>query len=280
MGMRRTLSGIASVSGVGLHGGRPSNVTVGPSDGGIRFVLPSGASIAADASNVERVPLCTRLVAGRDRVDTVEHLMAAFAILGVTDAVVGVDGPELPILDGSARTWLDALEGVGTRLLPQAVEDLVVVRPFTFRVGSSEYEALPGRESIEVTIDFPHAAVGVQHVSALRRDYWTLADSRTFAFERDIVAMRAAGLALGGSLDNAVVLGESGVLNPGGLRHEDELVRHKALDLIGDLWMAGRAISGAIRAHRPGHAANNAFLAALVASGAATAARSPLAAAA
>lgn len=284
-GRRRTLKAAIGCVGIGLHGGRRVHLTLRPAPAGtgIRFHRTDiGLEIAALYDNVVDTRLCTVLgIPGEDapsrRIGTVEHVMAALAGCGVDDAIVELDGPEVPILDGSAAPFVFLIDCTGLTaqaggLWPEAIE---VLRPVAVRDGEGEAAAWAsltpsGGDRLEaaVTIDFPGTAIGRQSLSVRvtpQSFRAALADSRTFTLLRDVERLQAAGLALGGSLDNAVVVDGQAVLNPGGLRRPDEFVRHKLLDVVGDLALAGAPIRGRFAGHRSGHALNNRLLRALLA---------------
>lgn len=268
MVQRKTLSRTRTVVGTGLHGGRETAVTLSPGSSGIVFARPGLPPLAIADLEVVATDRCTRIrFSGGATTDTVEHLMAAIAMSGVTDVVVVLTGDEVPILDGSAMPWLHELSSAGFATLPGAAPYLEVVEPFDFTARGASYAARPGPLSYDVSIDFPHPSIGKQRIAFEGGEAAMLADSRTFAMEHEIAALRSAGLARGGGLHNAVVVGEGGPLNPEGFRHPDECVRHKALDLIGDLHMLGVPIVGRFTAYRPGHSANGEFLKAMVAAG-------------
>jgi len=275
--VQTTLRRSVALTGTGLHTGRPARVTISPAaaEFGIWFrradVKGADPYIPARWDRVEQVPLCTRLVNDDGvSVSTVEHLMAALAGCGVHNAMIEVTGPEIPILDGSAAAFAQAILGAGVRRLDAPVRALRVRRPV--EVGGPEgalarIEPAEGL-SIAFEIDFADAVIGRQRLSldmgngAFVRE---LCDSRTFCRAADIDRMRSAGLALGGTLDNAVVVEGDRVLSPGGLRHSDEPVRHKMLDALGDLALAGAPLLGAYTGRRAGHALTNALLRALFA---------------
>ena len=233
-----------------------------------------GTDIAARHDNVSDTRLCTVLsdpAAPQTRVGTVEHVMAALAACGVDNAVVAVDGPEVPVLDGSAAPFVFLVDCAGTREQDQPLRTIEVLRPVRVTEGQAFAELRPavaGGFEMAVSIDFAAPAIGRQALTlrvtegSFRRE---LADARTFALASDIAGLQAAGLARGGSLQNAVVVDGERVLNPGGLRMADEFVRHKALDAMGDLAMAGAALQARFIAHRPGHSINNKLVRALLA---------------
>ncbi len=271
--------------GVGVHSGRHVSLDIGPAAAGtgIRFRRTDvGADIAALWSNVVDTRLCTVLADPARpelRVATVEHLMAAFVAAGIDNAIVSLDGPEVPILDGSAEPFLFLLDCAGRVELPadRPVLDLCETVRVESADGFAELRPLGAGWSgpmldASVSIDFAAPAIGRQALSLaltpamIRRD---LVRARTFALAAEVAQLQAAGLALGGSLDNAVVVDHARVLNPLGLRAPDEFVRHKLLDAVGDLALAGGALRARYVAHRPGHALNNQLLRALFAAPAA-----------
>lgn len=219
---------------------------------------------------VEQSPLCTRLVNDDGvSVSTVEHVMAALAGAGVHNALIEIDGPEVPILDGSSAPFLRGIMRAGVQSLTAPVRAIEILRPVRVQVGEASAALLPSdRLTIEFHIDFDDAAIGQQSKTldmangSFARE---LSDSRTFCRRADVEMMQANGLALGGNLDNAVVVDGAEVLNPGGLRHTDEAVRHKMLDALGDLALAGLPILGRYVGTRAGHAVTNTLLQALFA---------------
>ena len=273
--MRTTLKREISLVGTGLHSGRPARLVLRPTDaGGIRFhrvdVRDRDNVIPARWDAVSDTTLCTRLTnAAGVSISTVEHLMAAFAGTGVTDAVVDIDGPEVPIMDGSAVRFSAEIFKAGLRRLEVPARAIRILRPVRVEENGASAELRPADGfSIDFAIDFADAAIGRQEKTldmangAFARE---LADCRTFCRRADVDAMQAAGLALGGSLDNAVVVEGDRVLNSGGLRRRDEFVRHKMLDALGDLALAGAPIIGAYSGVRAGHGVTNQLLRALFA---------------
>jgi UDP-3-O-[3-hydroxymyristoyl] N-acetylglucosamine deacetylase len=230
-----------------------------------RTDLEGAPKIPARHDAVERSPLCTLLVneAGAS-VSTVEHLMAALSGCGVLNAIVEVDGPEIPILDGSAAEFVRAILKVGIRRLDAPVHAIEVLRHVSVRDGDAMASLDPARElEIDFSIEFADAAIGRQRkVMRLSNGSFVreLCTSRTFCRRSDVDAMLAMGKALGGSLDNAVVVDGARIENPGGLRHADEAVRHKMLDAMGDLALAGAPILGRYTGMRAGHALTNRLL--------------------
>ena len=226
--------------------------------------------VEARATNVTTVRLGTTIAneAGVS-VATVEHLMAALAALGVDAVLVEIDGPEVPIVDGSSAPFVDLIAQVGLKASAAPRRAIRVLRSVSAEYQGRTATFMPSLTPvIDVEIDFPHPAVGRQRYAFdISADTFTgeVASARTFGFKRDVDALRAAGLARGGSMDNAVVLDESGVLNEEGLRFADEFARHKALDALGDLALAGAPILGRYQASQPGHALNNVAVRALLA---------------
>lgn len=267
-GGRSTPANPVVLGGVGLHSGKDATVRVMPGTSGLR-VADGRTFIALRDVSVARTPRCTRLEfpSGR-RIDMVEHLFAALRIAGITDADMEFDGDEVPVLDGSSAVWLEAFAKAGARGLEGSTECLLVVKPISFETGASRFSARPGQFSLDCTIDFPNAHIGRQSVRVDERSLASLSTARTFVLEHEIALLKANNLALGGSLDNAVVIGEAGPLNPDGFRVDRECARHKALDFIGDLMVVGVPVIGRFEVFAPGHSANNAFVDQLLSSGA------------
>jgi len=203
------------------------------------------------------------------RLSTIEHLMAAFCALGISNVVVEVDGPELPILDGSALPFVQLLDRAGFRRQPTPVRYVEILEPIHVTDGDKHAALYPcDRYEMRFEIDFPSAVIGNQVVDFVV-DEQTFRDeimaARTFGFAHEVEALRQAGLARGGSLENAVVIDGDEILNPGGLRMEREFVRHKALDAIGDLYVLGAPLLGRYEGYKAGHAVNNALIRTLLA---------------
>ena len=268
MKMQKTIKNEISAKGLGLHSGRDIyvNFKPAPADSGITFRridLGGAPAIKALPENVTSTTLATTLGRGENRVSTVEHLMAALSALGVDNLQVETDGPELPVFDGSADEWVRLLNEAGLVELNAPRKVLKVTRPYKFTAGDKSVEVRPaGRFSVEAHIDFG-GAIGrhcFYYVDSDQAFVKEISRSRTFCQLKDVEMMHSQGLALGGSLDNAVVVGDDGILNPGGLRFDDEFVRHKILDFIGDLAMAGAPVVGHFIIHKPGHELNRRFL--------------------
>jgi len=272
--MRKTLGAPVAFDGVGLHGGRPVRMVIAPAPAGTgvvferRDVAPGTGRIPAAWDLVADTLLCTRLenVHGV-ALGTVEHVMAALAGLGVTDALIRVDGPEVPIMDGSAAVFASAIRRVGLRSLRGPLQAIRLRRSVTVTEGDKRATLHPAPVfGISFAIDFEEAAIGRQSLSMrlTRGAFETeLADCRTFGRLAEVEQMRRLGLGLGGSLDNAIVVDGERVLNPGGLRRADEFVRHKMLDALGDLALAGCPILGHYEGVRAGHGLTNRLLRAL-----------------
>jgi UDP-3-O-[3-hydroxymyristoyl] N-acetylglucosamine deacetylase len=235
-------------------------VTLRPTSGttGIRFRhLPSGVVIPALAGYVGDCSLATTLTRDGVRLQTVEHLLSALAGLGVDHLDVELTGAELPILDGSAEPWVKAIQAAGLRTLQTPARAMRILRPVEVERGDKWMRVSPHPGlRVAYTIDFDHPAIGRQtrEMTITPEKYVRdLGAARTFCMDRDIEHMRSLGLAQGGSLENAVVFGADGPLNDS-LRYEDEAVRHKILDLVGDLKLLGAPLAGFVEAHRAGHA--------------------------
>ena len=271
-----TLGKPINCSGVGVHTNAKVslNMLPAPADSGIvfrRVDLGADAFLPASAENVIDTTLCSVLGApGHDgalRVGTVEHLLAALAGVGIDNVILEIDGPEVPVMDGSAAPFVFLLECAGIHTLDAPRPAIEVLEEIRVDDGERMARILPAdRFSLSCEIEFDHTLIGRQ-VAAFDSDgdfKAELSRARTFCLEADVLKMRAAGLALGGSLDNAVVFGHDNVLNEGGLRYADEPVRHKALDLIGDLALAGAPILGHVETRRAGHAMNHRLVTALL----------------
>jgi UDP-3-O-[3-hydroxymyristoyl] N-acetylglucosamine deacetylase len=273
---QRTVNNAINCTGIGLHSGRHVNVRLVPASAGTGVTfrrVDLDLHIPARFDHVVDTRLCT--VIGlpdrpEARVGTVEHLMAALYAAGIDNIVVEVDGPELPVLDGSAEPWMFLLDCAGTTELEAPVLEIEVLRRVTVTDGQAFAELRPsaaGCLDLTVAIEFAAPAIGRQALGlTLRGDaFREVARARTFTLAQEIAGLRAAGLARGGSLDNAVVVDGDFVLNPTGLRMRDEFVRHKLLDAVGDLGLAAGRLHGRFVGHRSGHALNNKVLRALFA---------------
>jgi UDP-3-O-[3-hydroxymyristoyl] N-acetylglucosamine deacetylase len=272
---QRTLKSLVRAKGVGLHTGQKVNIALRPAqpDTGIvfrRVDLATPVDIPARADLVGETRLSSCLVHRDAKVYTVEHLMSALAGMGVDNAYVDLDGPEVPIMDGSAAPFVLLLQQAGLEEQPAPKRFLRVKRMVEVRDGDKwarlePYEGL----RLQFSIDFKHPvidrtrqSVGVDFASTSYLK--EIARARTFGFMHEVERLREDGLALGGGLDNALVLDEFRLLNADGLRFADEFIRHKLLDAIGDLYLLGRPLLGAFTAHKSGHALNNQLLRTLV----------------
>ncbi|MGR3503652.1 UDP-3-O-acyl-N-acetylglucosamine deacetylase [Pseudaestuariivita sp.] len=274
--MQHTVTKAITFDGVGLHSGRAVTMTVhpAPEDYGICFqrtdVDGPDAVIPARWDLVEQSPLCTRLRnASGVELSTVEHIMAALIGCGVHNALIEVSGAEVPILDGSSVPFVRAILHAGLTVQTAPVRAIEVLCEVEVAKGEAWARVAPSDTlRMDFQIDFADAAIGRQTKSLMLANgafVRELCDSRTFCRQSDVDTMRANGLALGGTLENAVVVDGDAVLSPGGLRHRDEAVRHKMLDAMGDLALAGAPILGHYEGHRAGHALTNALLRALFA---------------
>jgi UDP-3-O-[3-hydroxymyristoyl] N-acetylglucosamine deacetylase len=274
--VQTTIATAATFEGVGLHSGKPVRMVVRPAPAGHGIVFlrtditDASPRIPALWDVVTPSRLCT-LIENADgvRVSTIEHIMAALVGAGVHNALIEIDGPEVPILDGSAAPFVRGIMAKGLRNLGAPLRAIRVRKPVEVREGEAvaRLEPAPALE-IDFSIDFADAAIGHQekHLNMANGAFVReLMDSRTFCRQSDVDAMRANGLALGGTYENAVVFDGDRVLSPGGLRHSDEAVRHKMLDALGDLALAGAPVLGRYTGTRAGHAMTNRLLRALFA---------------
>lgn len=272
MAYQTTIATSVQCAGIGVHSGQRACLTLKPASAGhgiafVRSDIAGAKKIPAQGDRVADVMLGTR-IQGEDgtEVSTIEHLMAALAGLEIDNVLVEIDGPEIPIMDGSSSVFCELLMQAGLRTLAIPRRRIRVLDTIEVRDGE-KYARLcptPGRFlSMNARIDFDNGAIGVQTV-ALRFTPGVfareIAFARTFGFMHEVEYLRTKGLAQGGSLDNAVVLDGETILNPEGLRSEDEFVRHKVLDAVGDLSLAGAAIAGHYDVNQPGHAINNALV--------------------
>ncbi|GBF37771.1 UDP-3-O-[3-hydroxymyristoyl] N-acetylglucosamine deacetylase [Leptospira johnsonii] len=259
---RKTLKETVRIKGIGLHSGKEVNLVghPAPAGTGIVFEYRKGedkASIPVELSNVVDTSNATTLGDGLHRVQTVEHLMAAVFSVGITDMILEIDSVEVPIMDGSSLPFLEAFESTGYTEFEERIDPIYVKNPMWVVDGDKYLVILPSETwKVTYTIDFPHPLLKGQNITIdLDRDILKneILPARTFGFLKDVEALQARGLAMGGSLDNAIVLTQDGYLNES-LRYENECVRHKILDLVGDLSIAGRPIIGHYLASKAGHA--------------------------
>jgi UDP-3-O-[3-hydroxymyristoyl] N-acetylglucosamine deacetylase len=273
---QRTLKSLISASGVGLHTGQKVRISLrpAPADTGIvfrRVDLASPVDVPARATLVGDARLASTLVQGDVKIHTVEHLMSALGGLGVDNAYVDLDAPELPIMDGSASPYVLLIQQAGIEEQAAAKKFLRVTRRVEVRDGDkwARLEPYEGYR-LSFSIEFRHPVIE-RTTQAVTVDFAEtsylkeIARARTFGFMHEVEDLRDNGLALGGGLDNAVVLDEYRVLNSEGLRFADEFIRHKLLDAIGDLYLLGKPLLGAFTAHKSGHALNNRLLRAALA---------------
>ena len=266
--LQKTTVAPAIIAGVGVHTGDRVRLAVRPAPVGTGIVF-----VRTDVTDRDnRIPVSGEAVvdarlntmienAAGVRLSTIEHLMAAFAALGVSNAVVEVDGPELPILDGSALQFVQLLDRAGFRRQEAPVRYIEILEPIRVQDGDKTAALLPcDRYEMRFEIDFPTPVIGNQVVDFVVDEETFRAEimaARTFGFAHEVEALRKVGLARGGSLENAVVIDGDQILNPGGLRMEREFVKHKALDAIGDLYVLGAPLLGRYEGVKAGHAINN-----------------------
>jgi len=262
---QNTLKTSAACTGTGLHCGKTVSMTLSPAapNTGIVFQRTDmgGTIVPATWRHVVDTRLCS--VVGVDngaRIGTIEHLMAALAGCGVDNARIEIDGPEVPAMDGSSAPFVEMIEQAGLARQGVRRRMIEILKPVTV-ADKSAHASLSPADSFKVSceIDFDHATIQRQAatVTLMNGAFKSkISRARTFGFESEVEALRKAGLALGGSLENAIVIGRDGILNEDGLRYEDEFVRHKILDCVGDLYLAGAPILGHFRGYRSGHALN------------------------
>ncbi|GEK71713.1 MULTISPECIES: UDP-3-O-acyl-N-acetylglucosamine deacetylase [Halomonas] len=272
---QRTLKNVIRATGVGLHSGKKVYLTLRPApvDTGIVFVrtdLDPEVQIPASADSVTDTTLCTALSKDGVKVATVEHLMSALAGLGIDNAYVDVSAPEVPIMDGSAGPFVFLIQSAGIAEQNAAKKFIRIKREVVVRDGEKEAIFLPHQGfKVSFAIDFDHPVFEAQKQSA-EVDFSTtsfvkeVSRARTFGFMRDLEYLRSNNLALGGSLDNAIVVDDYRIVNEGGLRYDDEFVKHKVLDAIGDLYQLGHSLIGEFRGVKSGHALNNQLCRALM----------------
>jgi len=263
---QQTLGNKAVFSGIGLHSGKTITLTLRPAEAGTGIVfhrvdLSPAVSIEARAENVVSTKLSTTIGQGTASVSTIEHLMAALYSCDIDNAHIDINGPEVPIMDGSAAPFMEGLAKAGLKSSGKARKYLVVKKPVTVVDGDKKISIIPSRfYKISFDMQFSHPAVRNQFRSMtftpkeFRKEY---AGARTFGFLAEVEMLKSLGLAQGGSLDNAVVIGDEGVLNEEGLRYSDEFVRHKILDSVGDLALAGCRLFGHVKSLKSGHDLNN-----------------------
>jgi len=273
---QHTIKNAIVVKGVGVHSGEKATVKILPAteSSGITFVRTDIKAIdniiQAKWSNVSDTKLCTA-ISNKDgvRVSTVEHIMSAFAVLGVDNATVEIDGPELPIMDGSSLEFIKKINQVGLAKQKSRRKAILIKKTVCFVEDEKEVRLLPSKQQLySFEIEFDSKAIGFQAFDYLLDDGSyadEIAPARTFGHLREVEYLRSLGLAKGGSLENAIVVDDEKVLNPEGLRYSNEFVRHKILDAIGDVYMAGFQVIGSYHGFKSSHAMNNQLLKALFA---------------
>ena len=265
-----TLAYPVKLSGIGLHSGLQVQMTIEPAaaHSGIVFVrsdvAKEKARIAASCQLVTDTRLGTTLTNSYGvSLSTVEHLMAAFWGLGVDNARVIIDAAEVPVMDGSSQPFIEAIRTVGLKQQSALRSYIKIIKPLEQQIGESTLSIAPADQfSVDIDIEYNHRSIARQTAfyDFEEDDFETaLAEARTFGFLTEVEQLKKIGLARGGSLDNAIVLSEDAVLNAEGLRSTDEFVRHKALDCVGDLFLVGHRLIGAVKANKPGHTINNAL---------------------
>lgn len=271
---QRTIASPVVIKGVGLHTGRKCKATLipAPENQGVHFVrvdLPKKPSFAAHVSNVVDVVRGTTLGSGEERVYTIEHVLSALNGLGIDNMMVEMDNSEPPVLDGSAKEFIQAIQSVGITEQSAPKTFFTVDAPVEYASHQTVIRIEPSDEfEIECEVDYNHPMITAQKFLFRRSDDYLkeIAPARTFCFDYEIEALKKNGLAKGGSLDNAIVVGPAGIYNPGNaLRFQDEFVRHKILDLMGDLMLLGAPLKARIVAKRCGHGHNIKFLRQLLA---------------
>jgi UDP-3-O-[3-hydroxymyristoyl] N-acetylglucosamine deacetylase len=272
MHAQRTLRRPISCAGIGLHSGNKVTLSLkpAPADTGIRFRRSDlgGLEVPATVEHVGGINLATGLARDAVKVDTVEHLLAALVSLGIDNAIVELNSPEVPIMDGSSAPFVYLIQEAGVKTQSATRRYLKVLRPISLSRGDKRIAIYPSDHfKVTYSIAFDHPMLRHQsRTIRITADAFVddIAPARTFGFLKEVEMMRQQGLALGGSLENAIVIGETGVLN-NALRFEDEFVRHKILDAIGDMALVGYPVIGHLVAHRGGHALHTAFAALVLA---------------
>lgn len=272
----RTLANEITATGIGLHSGKEVSLTLAPADVGTGIVFErtdlGGARIPMSANLVQDTMMSSNLVQGDARVGTVEHLLSALAACGLDNLIIKVDAPEIPIMDGSAAPFLYLIHEAGIKEQHKAKQFIKILKPVRVEDGDKWAQFTPYNDGflMDFEIDFNHEAIkSTDQKTTL--DFNTanfareVGQARTFGFLKDLEYLRERNLALGGSLDNAVVLDDTSVMNEGGLRYPNEFVRHKILDAVGDLFVIGHPILAHFSAYKSGHAVNNMLIRAVLA---------------
>lgn len=267
MDVQRTIRRQIKCAGIGLHSGARVTLSLKPAppDSGIRFRRTDrdNLEVPATVANLSRIRLATGLARADASVETVEHLLAAVIGLGIDNLIIELDDPEVPIMDGSAAPFVYLIQEAGIKRLSAPRRYLKVIRPMSLSRGDKRIALYPSEQfkvTYSISYDHPLLRYQARTVEVTEESFIEqIAPARTFGFLKEVESMRQNGLALGGSLENAIVLGETSVLNT--LRFDDEFVRHKILDAIGDLALVGHPVIGHLVAHRAGHALHTAFAA-------------------
>ncbi len=265
---QKTVKEKVTLTGIGLHSGSKVRCTIhpAPANHGIVFIrsdIRGLPRIKADISKVFKTDMCTTIGNEDIYIATVEHLMSALAGMNIDNALIDINASEIPIMDGSAIEFVDAIKEAGTRVLNAPKKIFKLLKPVSLQLGDKWIEAIPAEEfSIKASISFGHRLIGDQiyRFSGTKSFDEEIASARTFGFLKEVEYLHKKGLALGGSLDNAVVLDEEKILNPEGLRFKNEFVRHKVLDAIGDLALLGLQMNAAVEIHKSGHELHTLFL--------------------
>lgn len=273
---QRTLAHAVSITGIGLHSGKDVTLTFAPApaDTGIVFVRTDldNAHIPMSAHLVVDTMMSSNLVAKDTRVGTVEHVLSAVSAYGIDNLYIQVNAPEMPIMDGSACQFLALMDKAGIQVQSAPKKFIKIIKPIEVSMEDKWARLEPYDEGflMDFEIDFDHVAIKATNQHAIF-DFGSanfaddISQARTFGFLKDLQALRQHNLALGGSLDNAIVLDDTSVMNEGGLRYPDEFVRHKILDAVGDLYVIGHALLAKFSAYKSGHALNNALIRAVLA---------------
>lgn len=269
MFFQMTLKNEIRCKGIGLHSGRKINMVIKPSaiDSGIVFVrtdMPGDCRIKAELNNVSETILATTLGTNGTRISTVEHLLSAFRGMGVDNAVVEVDSQEVPIMDGSAYPFVSMIRNAGTKIQNKAKYCFLIKKEVSVSENSSEVKLVPSPDfRITYRIDYPHPVIGAKtYEMVFSYDHYNqeICRARTFGFLKDVDFLQASGLSLGASLSNTIVLDDEKIINKEGLRCPDELVKHKVLDAIGDLFLLGMPVVGHFIGYKSGHRMNHDLL--------------------
>lgn len=275
MFFQKTIRKSVQVEGIGIHSGKPSNLRFkpAPANTGVYFIradLPNKPFLKVSALNVQAVSYQTTLGGPFFSVATIEHCVSALSALRLDNVYIELDGPEIPICDGSAQYFLKALVQAEIIELDEPRKYCYITKPISYSEGEKSAYILPYHGlHLTLTIDFPHALIGTQKIDLeINEQTFTrdIANARTFGFLKDVDSLKAAGLALGGSLDNCIVLDDTSIVNPEGLRFPDEFVRHKVLDALGDLVTLEMPLMGHVVLHKAGHDIMNKLIKKIVAS--------------